>query len=209
MTLIKICGITNLDDALGAVNAGADALGFNFYKPSPRYVTPQHAREIVTQLPESVLAVGVFVNEPSPDDVQVIADEAGIRALQLHGDESPEYCRALAMNNYVIKTLAVSNTFDVQMVQRYEVQAIMLDTRDNSLRGGTGRVFDWSIAQQVSKLVPKLYLAGGLSPENAAEAVARVRPHAVDACSALEDRPGKKNHGRVRAFVERVRAVQA
>src|SRR5829696_7963180 len=103
MTFIKICGITNLDDALAAVAAGADALGFNFYKPSPRYITPQHAREIIEQLPESLLMVGVFVNEASPDVVRSIADEAGIQALQLHGDETPEYCRELA-NYYVIKT---------------------------------------------------------------------------------------------------------
>lgn len=208
MTLIKICGITSLDDARAAVAAGADALGFNFYKPSPRYITPSRAREIIAELPESLLTVGVFVNESSPDDVQSIATEAGVRALQLHGDESPEYCRELAVDNYVIKTLAVSNTFDAHVVQRYEVEAIMLDTRDNKLRGGTGRVFDWSIAEQVSKLVAKLYLAGGLSPENAAEAVTTVRPYAVDACSALEDGPGRKNHERMRAFVKSVRGVE-
>jgi phosphoribosylanthranilate isomerase len=209
MTVVKICGITNLDDALAAVAAGANALGFNFYKPSPRYITPPRACEIVAQLPDSIVAVGVFVNEPAPDDVQAIADAAGIRAVQLHGDESPEYCRELAARNYVIKTLAVSETFDVQMVHRYEVDAIMLDTRDNRLRGGTGRVFDWSIAEQVSKLVPKFYLAGGLSPENAAAAVMTVRPYAVDACSALEDEPGRKNHERMRAFVKAVRGVEA
>ena len=208
MTLIKICGITNLEDALAAVAAGADALGFNFYKPSPRYITPLQAGEIVAQLPESILTVGVFVNEPSPEEVQAIAGEAGIGALQLHGDESPEYCGELASRNYVIKTFAVSDTFDPQMVQRYEVEAIMLDTRDNRLRGGTGRVFDWSIAEEVNKLVSKLYLAGGLSPENAAEAVSSVRPYAVDACSALEDKPGRKNHERMRAFVRSVRRVE-
>jgi phosphoribosylanthranilate isomerase len=208
MTLIKICGITNLEDALAAVAAGADALGFNFYKPSPRYITPSQAREIVAQLPESILTVGVFVNEPSPEEVQAIAGEAGIAALQLHGDESPEYCAELASRNYVIKTFAVSDTFDPQMVQRYEVEAIMLDTRDNRLRGGTGRVFDWSIADEVNKLVSKLYLAGGLSPENAGEAVSTVRPYAVDACSALEDKPGRKNHERMRAFVRSVRGLE-
>src|SRR6188474_1769085 len=127
MTLIKICGITNLDDALAALAAGADALGFNFYKPSPRYITPRRAREIVEQLPEALLTVGVFVNEESPDAVRSIAKEAGIRALQLHGDESPEYCHELAADYYVIKTFAVSDTFDVQAAQAYEVEAIMLD----------------------------------------------------------------------------------
>jgi len=209
MTLIKICGITNLEDALAAVAAGADALGFNFYKPSPRYITPQSAREIIEQLPGSVLTVGVFVNEESPQAVMDIANKATIKALQLHGDESPDYCSELAADTHVIKTLAVSEDFDPKLPCAYQVDAIMLDTRDNRLRGGTGRVFDWSIAQQVSRIVPKLYLAGGLSPENIAEAIEKVRPYAVDACSALEDKPGTKNHERIRAFVEIVRSVNA
>lgn len=207
MTFIKICGITNLKDALAAVAAGADALGFNFYRPSPRYITPQRAREIIEQLPDSTFTVGVFVNEESPEAARTIANKASIKALQLHGDEPPVYCRELAADAYVIKTIAVSDSFDPKLAQAYQVDAIMLDTRDNRLRGGTGRVFDWSIAQEVSQMVPKLYLAGGLSPENIAEAIRKVRPYAVDACSALEDRPGVKNHERVRAFVDTVRSV--
>ncbi len=208
MTLIKICGITNLDDALAAVAAGADALGFNFYKPSPRYVTPRNAREIMDQLPGELMTVGVFVNEESPESVRNIAAEAGVAAFQLHGDESPGYCRELA-DRFVIKTLAVSANFDSQMVHAYETEAIMLDTKDNALRGGTGRRFDWSIAKQVNQLGKKLFLAGGLSPDNIAEAIAMVRPYAVDACSALEDKPGIKNHARLRAFVDVARSVQA
>lgn len=208
MTFIKICGITNVHDALAAVAAGADALGFNFYKPSPRYVTPQTAREIVAKLPVSVLTVGVFVNEES-QSVRNIANEANVAALQLHGDESPEYCRELGKDRYVIKTFAVANDFDVQRIQPYRVEAIMLDTKHNSLRGGTGRVFDWSVAKEVNDFVPKLFLAGGLSPENIEEAVATVRPYAIDACSALEDEPGRKNHERMRAFVEIARNVKA
>lgn len=205
MTVVKICGITNLDDALAAVAFGADALGFNFYKPSPRYITPQDAREIIEQLPKSLLTVGVFVNEES-EDVRKIAKEAGLRALQLHGDESPEYCRELA-GYYVIKTFAVSEGFDIQAAHEYRVDAVMLDTKHNSLRGGTGQVFDWSVAQQVALTIPKLFLAGGLSPENIKNAVEIVRPFAVDACSALEDRPGKKNHERMHVFINTVRGV--
>jgi len=207
MTLIKICGITNLDDALAAVLAGADALGFNFYKPSPRYITPQDAREIIQQLPASILKVGVFVNEESPDAVRSLAREAGLRTLQLHGDENPAYCRELAADHYVIKTFAVSGSFDVGTVKAYEVEAIMLDTKHNNLRGGTGRVFDWSVAQQVSRTIPKLFLAGGLSPENIENAIQTVHPFAVDTCSALENSPGKKNHERMRVFVNTVRSV--
>ena len=205
MTLVKICGITNLDDALAAVAAGADALGFNFYKPSPRYITPQHAREMVEQLPQSLLTVGVFVDEEL-EDVRKIAKEVGLRALQLHGDESPEYCRELA-DYFVIKTFAVADTFDIQELEPYQVEAIMLDTKHNNLRGGTGRVFDWSVAKQAASTIPKLFLAGGLSPENVQNAVEIVRPFAVDACSALEDRPGKKNHERMRVFINTVRGV--
>ncbi len=205
MTLIKICGITNLNDAHAAVTAGADALGFNFYKPSPRYIAPESAREIINTLPDSILTVGVFVNEGSPDAVRSIADQSGVKAVQLHGDESPDYCRAL---NSVIKTFAVSDNFDIKQLESYEVDAIMLDTKDNRLRGGTGRVFDWSIAQQVSQLIPKLYLAGGLSPENIIEAIEMVQPYAVDACSSLEDKPGIKNHERMRVFVNAVRSVK-
>ena len=208
MTLIKICGITNFDDALAAVTAGADALGFNFYKPSPRYITPQDARGIIARLPMSVLTVGVFVNEDSPASVLNIANEAGVTALQLHGDESPAYCRELAKDRYVIKTLAVANDFDLKSVAAYDVEAIMLDTKHLTLRGGTGCVFDWSIATEVSKVVSKLFLAGGLSPDNIEEAVEMVRPYAVDACSALEDEPGRKNHDRMRDFMETVRSVK-
>lgn len=207
MTLVKICGITNLEDAVEAIDAGADALGFNFYKPSPRYVTPQSAREIIEQLPDAILKVGVFVNEESPDQVRQIATESGITALQLHGDESPDYCHEFA-DQYVIKALAVGHNFDTQLVERYQVNGIMLDTKHNTLRGGTGRAFDWSIAQEISKTIPTLYLAGGLSPENIAGAIETVRPYAVDACSSLEDIPGKKNGERMRAFVAAVRSVK-
>jgi phosphoribosylanthranilate isomerase len=205
MTLIKICGITNLNDAHAAVAAGADALGFNFYKPSPRYIAPETAREIIDTLPDSILTVGVFVNEESPEAVKAIANRSGVKAVQLHGDESPDYCRAL---NSVIKNFSVSNDFDVNQIRAYEVDAIMLDTKDNRLHGGTGRVFDWSIAQRVSRIVPKLYLAGGLSPENVSEAIEMVQPYAVDACSSLEDKPGIKNHERMRIFVSAVRSVK-
>ena len=204
MTFIKICGITNIDDALAAVASGADALGFNFYKPSPRYLSPASARAIIERLPAPVLKVGVFVNEEA-EVVKRTANEAGLSALQLHGDESPDYCQSLGADHYVIKTLAVSEDFDKTMVHAYKVDAIMLDTRHSSLRGGTGRVFDWTIAREIGRLAPRLFLAGGLAPENVCEAIETVRPYAVDACSALETRPGIKDHARMRAFVEMVR----
>ncbi|HEX5833490.1 MAG TPA: phosphoribosylanthranilate isomerase [Pyrinomonadaceae bacterium] len=202
MTLVKICGITNLVDARAAVDAGADLLGFNFYRPSPRYIAPPDARKIIGQLPETVLKVGVFVNEGLHSVVR-IATEARLSAVQLHGDESPEYCRELA-ETYVIKAFGAGDNLNLEA---YDVDAIMLDTKDDLLHGGTGRTFDWSIAQRTNRSVPKLFLAGGLSPENVAEAITTVQPYAVDACSSLEERLGKKNHERVHAFVKAVRSA--
>ena len=206
MTFVKICGITNLADALAAVDAGADALGFNFYSRSPRYMSLANAREIVDQLPESIMKVGVFVN----DDLQSvlrIASEANLTALQLHGDEPPAYCSALT-GRYVIKAFGAGADLDLKV---YDVDAIMLDTKDDLLRGGTGRVFDWSIAQRARQSAQSvaLFLAGGLSPENVADAIATVRPYAVDACSSLEVAPGKKDHERMRAFVKAVRSIKS
>ena len=200
MTLVKICGITNLEDALAAEAAGADALGFNFYARSPRYISPANAREITSQLPESIMRVGVFVNEQL-QSLLPIASEANLNAIQLHGDESPDYCHALT-SNFVIKAFGAADDLDLNA---YDVDAIMLDSKDELLHGGTGRVFDWSIAQRAGGSIPKLFLAGGLSPENVADAIATVRPYAVDACSSLELTPGKKNHERMCAFINAVR----
>jgi phosphoribosylanthranilate isomerase len=204
MTFIKICGITNLPDALVAIEAGADALGFNFYRPSPRYVDPSTARHIIEQIPKTILTVGVFVNESTPKNVMTIATEAGVVALQLHGDESPEYCAALD-DWYVIKALPVGEGFDVKQSLDYQATAIMLDAKHKRLRGGTGQVIDWSIARGVSDLGIRVFLAGGLSAENVAEAIRSARPYAVDACSALEYAPGKKDHDSVMAFLKAAR----
>jgi phosphoribosylanthranilate isomerase len=205
---VKICGITNLEDALVSVEAGADALGFNFYRPSPRFIEPRAAREIIEHLPESVLTVGVFVNEETPELVERIATEASVAALQLHGDESPDYCRALA-GRYVIKVLAADSDFEPRRALDFDVQAVMLDAFDSTLRGGTGRVIDWSHARKTRELAPKLFLAGGLSPENVGEAILAVDPYGVDACSALETSPGRKTPERVAAFVKAVRAASS
>lgn len=202
MALIKICGITNLQDALASVEAGADLLGFNFYKPSPRYIEPSRAREIIERLPKSVLTVGVFVNEP---EIETIAIAAGVGALQLHGDETPSECRRL-QGWHVIKALSVDNNFDVATVREYEVNAVMLDTKHKSLRGGTGETFDWSIAKDANALGIRMVLAGGLSPENIADAIAQVSPYAVDACSGVETKPGFKDHDRLKSFVTNARS---
>jgi len=206
MVFVKICGITNLEDALVAFDAGAGALGFNFYRRSPRYLTPKDARRIIERLPSTVMSVGVFVNESEPEQVARIADTAGLTAVQLHGDESPEYCYALR-DRFTIKALRVTPDFEPQAVKDYETDAILLDAYAKDARGGTGRVVDWEVAKRVRELVPRLFLAGGLSPENIAGAIAAVEPYAVDACSSLESAPGKKDPELVRAFIIAARAA--
>ena len=202
--IVKICGITNLDDALSAVEAGADALGFNFYRRSPRYVAPEEARRIVAELPHELMKVGVFVNGGGPEEVARVADEVGLTAVQLHGDEPPEYCRALG-GRFVIKALRAGSGFEPESVLEYEADAILLDAFSDHERGGTGLVVDWDVARRVRELVPRLFLAGGLGPENVADAVGAVGPYAVDACSRLESAPGRKDPARVRAFVAAAR----
>jgi phosphoribosylanthranilate isomerase len=207
MVLIKICGIKNAEDALAAVEAGAGALGFNFYGPSPRYVPPQVARGIVEGLPEGVLTVGVFVNVESPAELARLADEAGVAAVQLHGDETTEYCASLR-GRRVIKALRVGAGFEPERAAEYGAEAILLDTFSASLRGGTGRSFDWSLARRTRSLVPRLYLAGGLTPENVGRAVREVAPFAVDACSGVESAPGRKSFPLMREFVAAARAAE-
>lgn len=209
MVLVKICGITNLDDALAAVDAGADALGFNFYPRSPRYITPEAARAIIDRLSgvgsPDLLTVGVLVNE-SLDAIKKIAAVAGVSALQLHGNEPPEYCKALE-DYYVIKVFSAGDEFAPKMVLQYDVQAVMLDAVDEKIFGGTGKLSNWSVARKMRELFPKLFLAGGLSAENVAAAINQAKPYAVDACSRLESAPGRKDHDRVRAFVNAVRTA--
>lgn len=204
MTLVKICGVTNLEDALACVEAGAGMLGFNFYPRSPRYVAPEAARRIIDGLPASVVSVGVFVNEESPRRVEELASLANVAAVQLHGDEPASYCRALG-GRFVIKALRVSADFVPESALTAGARAVLLDAYSKDLYGGTGDVFDWSAARRVRALVPQLFLAGGLGPDNVAEAVRAVAPYAVDACSLLERAPGLKDAGRVRAFVAAVR----
>ncbi|HET6668856.1 MAG TPA: indole-3-glycerol phosphate synthase TrpC [Pyrinomonadaceae bacterium] len=197
---VKICGITNLKDAQICVAAGADMLGFNFYSGSPRYIAPEDARKIIEQLPSEVMSIGIFVNEGSPENVAGIADVAGVAAIQLHGEETPFYCRALK-NRFVIKALRVREGFTPEQISEYETAAILLDAFSAKARGGTGERFDWSFAQQARRLVSKVFLAGGLTPGNVTTAIAAVRPFAVDVCSSVESGPGQKDEDRVREFI--------
>lgn len=205
MTLVKVCGVTNLEDALAALDAGADMLGFNFYRRSPRYVTPAEARRVVERLPGGVSCVGVFVNEPTPGDVIDVAREARLGAVQLHGDEPPEFCQSLR-GLTTIKALRVGADYDVENAASYRTDAVLLDAYVPGERGGTGHTFDWGLASVTRERVPQLFLAGGLNPDNVSAAVAAVRPHAVDVCSGVETSPGRKSPELMRRFVEQVRS---
>jgi len=204
-TKVKICGITNLEDALLSAKFGAVALGFNFYERSPRYIFPEKAREIIEQLPAGILKVGIFVNE-SFEKIVEIATIAKLDALQLHGEETPEFARGLKAktNLEIIKAFRVTPEFKPEDVLQYEVNAVLLDAYSPNEHGGTGETFNWEIAKKVQEIFTKMYLAGGLSHENIVKAISAVKPFAVDACSCLEISKGKKDLTKTRAFFEKV-----
>lgn len=201
MIKIKICGITNLEDALYATECGADSLGFNFYKKSPRSIEPRKAAEIIAQLPPFVMPVGVFVNEHE-DTIREIHQSTCIQAVQLHGDESPEFCQRFG--GRVIKAFQIRDKESLKTMAHYRVGAFLLDSYRKGVRGGTGTAFDWHLAV-VAKTFGKIILAGGLTPENAAEAVKLVQPYAVDIASGVEREPGLKDHAKVKKFIAEVR----
>ncbi len=207
---VKICGITNETDALACVEAGAHLLGFNFYFGSPRYIRAEVARGIVEAVKEraaSVDCVGVFVNEEL-EDVRRIARETYLDAVQLHGDESPQYCVALRPLE-VIKALRVNETYDPREAARYPTESVLLDAWREDSYGGTGQTFDWSLARATRAHVVRLLLAGGLTPENVGEAVKIVQPFAVDVCGGVESAPRRKEISRVQRFIDAVRNASA
>jgi phosphoribosylanthranilate isomerase len=199
---VKVCGITTLEDALSAAAEGVDALGFNFYPSSPRYINPRDARDIISRLPPFVVAVGLFVNVADPGEVTRLAREAGVQTLQLHGDETPDYCRKLA-GWPVIKALRVGGSLSSEDYEDCSLSAFLLDAIDEGLWGGTGQAFDWNLATQIRRVRP-IILAGGLKPENVAQAIRIVRPYAVDVCTGVEASPGRKDKARLRAFMNEV-----
>lgn len=209
MTKVKICGITNLEDALLSAKFGADALGFNFYEKSPRFVSPEKAREIIEQLPKEILKVGVFVNE-SLERIIKIAEIAKLDALQLHGEETPEFARELKAktNLEIIKAFRVSPEFKPEDVLQYETDAILLDAYNPKEHGGTGETFDWEIARKVQEIFPKMYLAGGLTHENVSRAVSSINSPTfkmLDVCSGIELTKGKKDRVKLINFLSKVK----
>lgn len=204
---VKICGITNWTDARRAVEAGAQFLGFNFYRPSPRYIQPAAARRIIRRLPDGIAAVGVFVNE-SEANMLAIARRVGLDYLQLHGDEPPEQVRRLKREIPVIKAVRVRDSFRPKQLDSLScASAILLDGFDVRRHGGTGKTFDWNLARGANGS-RRIFLAGGLTPENVAEAIRVARPYAVDVCSGVEARPGRKNPALIVALMRAVKAAE-
>ena len=205
MIQIKICGITNIDDAMAAADAGADALGFVFFKKSPRYITPEKAAAIISRLPVFVTSVGVFVDEPG-EEILKIVEETGIDVIQLHGDEPPESC---LLPRRVIKGIRVKSLESLEPLNEYQniVSAFLLDAYAPGMPGGTGQVFNWEIAIEAKKF-GRIILAGGLTPENISEAIKRVRPYAIDVSSGVELEKGKKDHQKIRLFIKRARSAE-
>jgi len=196
-----VCGITKIEDALAAQALGADAIGLVFAK-SPRGVEKEQAREIVQALPPFVHLVGVFVDEEK-SVIEDIADFCRLTVLQFHGSESPEYCAGFG--RLVIKAFRISQREDIECLKPYQgkVSAFLLDTYHPVLAGGTGQAFDWDMAKEAGKIGP-IILAGGLNPDNIKAAIRAVKPYAVDVSSGVEMTPGKKDHDKMRLFIERV-----
>jgi phosphoribosylanthranilate isomerase len=200
VTRVKICGITREADALAAVELGAHALGFNFWPSSKRYIEPRRAARIIARLPPFVSVVGIFVNQPTLE-VSAIGDACHLSAIQLHGDEPPEACRAFSRP--VIKAIRVRDRGSLRGLTRYPVGGFLFDTPSASF-GGAGQTFDWSVLKSWSSRRPAMIIAGGLTPKNVAQAIRAVRPYAVDVASGVESAPGKKDTSKMRAFLRAV-----
>ena len=202
---VKICGITSYEDAVLALDEGADALGFNFFPPSPRYIDPGAANAIIRRLPPFSVTVGLFVNVERTEVLAKTARFAGVEVIQLHGDESPDYCGELS-GWPLIKALRIGEDPVCEDLGKYPVRAFLLDVKDELLFGGTGKSFDWKLAQNIDRTRPVI-LAGGLRPDNIREAIRLVQPYGVDVCSGVEREPGKKDPVKLAEFMKEVRNV--
>jgi phosphoribosylanthranilate isomerase len=191
---IKICGITNYQDAVAAMDMGADMLGFNFYPESPRYIIPEEAAEIINKLPSFIDTAGVFVNAKI-DKINEIEGICPLDWIQLHGDENPQFCRLFLSHNVkTMKAIRVRNQNDIRKSEDFFTDAILLDAFDPNKYGGTGLTFDWNIIGHIGK---RVFLAGGINPDNAAKA-AKYGVYGIDVCSGIESEPGKKDHRKMK-----------
>ena len=198
MVKIKICGITRQEDALLASILGADALGFNFYRQSPRYIAPVEAERIIQLLPKEIIKVGVFVNEDA-DVVKTIKKICGLDYIQFHGHENPLYCQQFS--GYYFKAFRVSDLWSIEEIKIYSCDCYLLDTYDEKAVGGTGKQFDWDKARQ-AKQYGKIILAGGLTPQNLAKAIHQVEPYGVDVATGVESSPGVKDPKKLEEFIK-------
>jgi len=196
---VKICGINNLQDALCAADAGADALGFMFYEPSPRFVDLEAAAAIAQKLPLNIVRVGVFVDAPEELVLRAIAG-CGLNLLQFHGNESPDYCLQFGLMS--MKAFRIKDDASLKALADYPTDAWLLDSYVTDKLGGTGEKFNWELARQAKQFGKPIFLAGGLTPENVAGAIDQVQPYAVDVSSGVETSPGKKDQVKVRAFIK-------
>lgn len=202
MTRVKICGITEFEDARDAVLLGAAAIGLNFYASSPRYVDPTRAAQIIEKLPPFVTIVGVFVNHPDPQNLEDFALSLGLHAVQLHGNETPDYC-SMIQRVKVIKALRVDSNFRVDTLRSHGSGTFLLDACSPDQFGGTGRSFNWDLVFGANAF-GSIIIAGGLTPENVAQAVTTLHPFGVDVASGVESKPGKKDYEKMRRFIEAV-----
>lgn len=205
-TIVKICGVTSVEDGLAVAEAGADALGLMFYEPSSRHVSLRTAAEISRAVPPFLLKVGVFVDAESDQVMQAI-ETCGLNLLQFHGDESPEYCRSFPV--MTIKAFRMRDTQSLAILPAYDTGAWLLDAYVPGAVGGTGEAFNWELAIEARKLGRPIFLAGGLTPGNVAAAIRQVQPYGVDVSSGVESAPGRKDHAKVRAFVSAAKSKEA
>lgn len=209
---VKICGITNSEDALVAIDAGADALGFNFYPKSKRYLDPEKAIKLMEDIPPNVLKVGVFVNEKETV-IQNLCQYLSLDYLQFHGDETPYYCEQFATPYWKAFRLSRgeiplsgSEELTFELMKKYHCDFYLVDTFFQDAFGGTGMTGNWELAREAKK-IGKIILAGGLTPDNVEMAIQAVHPDGVDVASGVEDRPGKKNHQKLELFIERAKGL--
>ena len=201
---VKICGLTNYEDTAAAMDMGADLLGFNFYPKSPRYVPPEKAMEIINKLPAFIDIAGVFVNA-SFEQIRETIGQCHLDWVQLHGDENPQFCQSLlSLDVRTMKAIRVKNQEDIEKADDYFTDTVLLDAFDPEKYGGTGLTFDWNIIGHIGK---RVFLAGGINPDNAAEAV-ELGVYGIDVCSGIEASPGKKDHKKMRKLFENIRHLR-
>lgn len=206
MVKVKICGITNLEDARASIDAGCDALGFVFYKKSPRYITPRKASQIIKQLPRHIFQIGVFV-DVKEKMIKQIAKICNLDMLQFHGNESPEFCQRFK-NYKIIKAFRIKNRIDKKNLLKYKTFAYLFDTFSKSKLGGTGKNFNWKLIRHLDKIKRPIFLSGGLNENNVKEAIEIINPDWVDVSTSVELRPGKKDQRKIREFIKIVREIK-